>query len=492
MSALVRIDAPHVARSPLLLGGLVLGLAICALALFSTPTRLPLADELLSTYGALALGCGALLAGAWLGLRDRASGAAECLAATPTPVWRRERARMAAAVLAAAGVFALAFALGVGAAALAGNRGVPSLRLALDGMLSVGLSAGVGLLVGRTTHSRVASLFAAVAWFLTVAATSLNFPDARGPTRLAPVVFSEERSAVLGFLPDPYWGHLAYLAGLLLLVGVAVVALVARREDAGVPRLPVTAAGLVAVAVVAVSATWLWSLPEALDAQGPAPADWTAKVLDHSRFVPGPEPYAYPADGLATACAQGTDVEVCVYPAYGEALARQVVAEIQPVVGLLTGLPGVPERIRMVPSSTAPCQAAELQLPEWQVRFGYSGLGAFALLECALSSEGTPSDTGLSAAGMAVRDWAIALEDPSYRAMLRDHDDQVVVVGDDADDPRAEAAAAEFEARFQAGRQATLAMLALPPAQVRAGLEPLWQRLRAGEVELDELPGATP
>jgi len=488
VNGLIRIDARHLARSPLLLGGLVLGLLICGLALFSTPTRLPLADELLYTYGGLALGCGALLAGTWLGLRDEASGAAECLAATPTPAWRRERARLAAAVLAAAGVFALVFVLGLAAAGLAGVRGVPSGRLALDGMLAVGLSAGVGLLVGRVTHSRVVSLFAAVAWFLMVAATSLAAPDARGLARLVPVVFFEERSAVLGFLPDPFWAHLAYLAGLLVVLAVAVVLVAGRREE---PRLtpPALAVGLAAAAAVAVSGAWLWSLPDALAVRGPTPADWTELALDHSRHVPQPE-YAYPADGLATACARGPDLEVCVYPAYGEALASQLVADTQPVAALLAGLPGVPERMRTVPSSTAPCQGAEVQLPEFLAREGFSGLGSYSLLDCALRAEGVPSDAGLSAAQMAVSDWATATVDPSYRAMLQDRDEIVAVGGGDASDPEAAAAVAEAETRFQATADAALAMLAMPPAQVRAELEPLWERLRAGEVGLDELPGA--
>jgi len=190
-------------------------------------------DELLYAYGGWWLGCGALLAGAWLGLRDRASGTVECLAATPTPAWRRERARLAPAVLAAAAVFAL----GAGAVALAGCAGVPSARLALDGMLAAGLSGGVGLVVGLVTRSRVASLFAAAAWFLLITEIALLAIIPGGtlgsPAALAPLVFAEQRSVVLGFLPDPFWGNLAFLVGLLALPAVAVVALAGRREGRG-------------------------------------------------------------------------------------------------------------------------------------------------------------------------------------------------------------------------------------------------------------------
>jgi hypothetical protein len=40
--------------------------------------------------------------------------------------------------------------------------------------------------------------------------------------------------------------------------------------------------------------------------------------------------------------------------------------------------------------------------------------------------------------------------------------------------------------------EAALAMAALPPAQVRAGLAPVWERLRAGTLPAAELPGQRP
>jgi len=256
-----------------------------------------------------------------------------------------------------------------------------------------------------------------------------------------------------------------------------------------VTRLPLAAAGLAAAAAIAVSGTWLWSLPDALDVRGPTPADWTAVAfLDGSRPPPQTE-HAYPADGLATTCARGPDLEVCVYPAYGEAVAARVLADTRPAAALLAGLPGVPQRIRMVPSSTAPCQDAEVQLPESQVRWdsGFRVPGAYNLLDCGLQSGQPPPGALLSFSrpAAAVYDWALAMAGSSDRFILPDHDVQPAVVGGgDASDART-------EAELQAADDATLAMLALPPAQVRAELAPLWERLRAGEVDLDELPGAT-
>lgn len=479
MTALARIDARHLARSPLLLGGLVLGLLISGLTLFSTPTVLPFADELLYQYGGLLLGCGALLAGAWLGLRDDASGVSECLAATPTPAWRRERARLVAAVLGTAGVFAVVFAVGVAVATAMGGRGVPSARLLLDGMLVVGLSAGMGLTVGRITGSRAASLFAAVVWFLLAPGSNFAVADFRAVARLLPVVFFEQRSVVLGFLPDPFWVHPLYLAGLLTLLGVVVVAVARRGEEPRTLHPPLAATGVVALAVVAVSGAWLWTLPDALVTRGPDPAQWSpAELDDFFQLVPRAQPYAYPADDLATACAAGPDVEVCVYPAYGEALAREVVTDAQPMAALLAGLSGVPERVRMVPSSAAPCQGDEVQLPELEVRAGAVGLGSTNLLSCALGDWQVASPAG------AVWHWALATVDPGYRELLED--EARVTVAQEGEGAIDEAAAQEWEAQ----QDATQAMLRLPPEQVVAELAPLWQRLRAGELELAELPGA--
>jgi hypothetical protein len=44
----------------------------------------------------------------------------------------------------------------------------------------------------------------------------------------------------------------------------------------------------------------------------------------------------------------------------------------------------------------------------------------------------------------------------------------------------------------QASADAALAMAALPNAQVRAELAPVWERLRAGTLPAAELPGQRP
>jgi hypothetical protein len=78
--ALARIEARHLARSPLLWLGVTVGAVLVALEM---SWYLPaLAGDELIFYrgGGLLISGGALLAGAWLGLRDRVTGAAELVA----------------------------------------------------------------------------------------------------------------------------------------------------------------------------------------------------------------------------------------------------------------------------------------------------------------------------------------------------------------------------------------------------------------------------
>jgi hypothetical protein len=68
--ALFRIEARHLARSPLLWLGLALAAAFAALELLTVWPALA-GDDLLAYRAGFVVGGGALLAGAWLGLRDR-------------------------------------------------------------------------------------------------------------------------------------------------------------------------------------------------------------------------------------------------------------------------------------------------------------------------------------------------------------------------------------------------------------------------------------
>jgi hypothetical protein len=149
MKAVARIEARHLVRSPLLWLGVALAAALTALEMSWFLPALAGDDLLAYTAGGLPLGAGALLAGAWLGLRDRVSGAADLVAVTPTAPWRLWRARLVGVAAAAVGMFAVGFAVALAVSAARGGRGTPDLRLLADGALALVLGGWVGVTVGR-------------------------------------------------------------------------------------------------------------------------------------------------------------------------------------------------------------------------------------------------------------------------------------------------------------------------------------------------------
>src|SRR4029453_11573982 len=123
--------------------------------------------------------------------------------------------------------------------------------------------------------------------------------------------------------------------------------------------------------------------------------------------------WSFPDDDLARACAGDASVSGCVYPAYGQRLARDMQAAIAPVARLFTGLPGSPTLVRMVPVGMGSCRNAEAQVPEaWvrapagrgdqQTRSFYRGV----YLDCALGLHPGGSEH-LTQAGEAVALWAL-------------------------------------------------------------------------------------
>lgn len=199
---------------------------------------------------------------------------------------------------------------------------------------------------------------------------------------------------------------------------------------------------------------------------------------------------AYPDDGHARSCAGDATLSVCVYPAYGQRLARHALQAMQPVAGLFAGLPDVPTRVRMVPmanvdSDMGSCQGSEVQLAEMlgrytppndpTSRFGYVDL----YLRCALGQQALAYDEPVGARE-AVRLWALLASGMLSRQEA--HLDALVargiVPGHEGGEHPATAAIA-----------AALAVAELPADQVRRELAPVWERLRSGRLPVSELPG---
>jgi hypothetical protein len=484
VTALFRIEARHLARSPLLWLAFALAAALAALEMSWFLPALAGDDLLAYTSGGLLLSGGAVLAGAWLGLRDRVTGAADLVAVTPTAPWRLQRARLGSVAAAAAGLFAVGFAAALAVSAIRGGRGTPDLRLLADGALAVVLGGWVGLVVGRLTGSRMVAVLAAPAWvvlcFLVVAGPSLRGLSV-SVQHLAPVLNPQDHSAAYGLLPDPLWPHLGYLLGLVGLVGALLLALASRASSQRVPLRPLLVVAVAGLVLVGTGGTRLLALPDDLLVLGPDRTSWQPV---HGESNPQAEAlfadpgWSFPADDQARACAGDASVSVCVYPAYGQRLARDMHAAIAPVAGLLRGLPGVPTLVRMVPVGMGSCRNAEAQVPEaWvrepagrsdqQTRSFYRGV----YLDCALGQH--PGGSGhLAEAGGAVELWALLAG-----GLLT---------------PQELARDAETGHGSTAVSAAALAMAGLPTEQVRAELAPSWTRLRAGTLPLAELPGQRP
>jgi hypothetical protein len=476
MTAITRVEARHLVRSPLLWVGLVL-------AVYGGGWGLAVDDmDVVAYQNGFLVSAGAVWAGAWLGLRDRATGAADLMAVTPTAPWRLWRARLAALAPVTAAVFALFFGAVLAVSAARGARGTPDPRLLADGVLAVVLSGLVGVAVGRLVGSRLVAVLAGAVWYLLcmVAAD----PGMRPAHRLAPALLQETRaSVVLGFLPDPFWPHLAYLSGLVLLALVALLGLAARGSGQRPPLAPMLAAVAIGLVLVGSGGARLVPLPEALVPLGPDRADWkTAAEAD--RILADPS-YVYPDDGRATSCAGDGALTACVYPLYGTETARHLQEAMRPLAGLLAGLPGAPTRVRMVPVAGAVfCGKDEVQVGEERLQWTRSQpsrMVAAPYLTCAL---GYPDDSGppdgstfqASDARDAVRLWALLASGTVTRQELQDGGEQDLAPGPVIEPSPAATAAA-------------LVMVELPADQVRAELAPRWDRLRAGTLPLSELPG---
>ena len=483
MTALFRIEARHFARSPLLWLGFTLAAALAALEMSWFLPALAGDDLLAYVIGGLLLSGGAVLAGAWLALRDRVTGAADLVAVTPTAPWRLQRARLAVVAVVAAGVFSVGFAAALALSAARGGRGTPDLRLLADGALAVVLGGWIGVAVGRLTGSRMVAVLAAPVWVV-VCFLFMAGPSLRGISvsvqHLSPVLNPQDHSAAYGLLPDPLWPHLAYLLGLTVLVGALLLALASRGSSQRIPMRPLLVLAAVALVLSGTAGARLLALPDDLLVLGPDRASWRPVYGEpdpqaEALFTdPG---WSFPADDQARACAGDATLSVCVYPAYGQRLARDMHKAIAPVARLFAGLPGAPTLVRMVPVGMGSCRNAEAQVPEaWvrepagrsdqQTRSFYLGF----YLDCALGRH--PADEHPAEDARAAVDfWALLAS-----GMLS----------------RQEAHREGGEHPAVAAIPAALAMAELPAARVRAELAPNWSRLRAGTLPIAELPGQRP
>jgi hypothetical protein len=356
--------------------------------------------------------------------------------------------------------------------------------------------------VGRLSGSRMVSVLAAPVWLVLgffVITGGLGVPGrSLSVQNLAPVLNPQGHSAAYGLLPDPLWPHLGYLLGLTLLVGALLLVLVSRGSGQRMPLRPLLVVAVAGLVLAATGATRLLTLPDVLLVLGPDRATWKPVQSDvYSPEAVSVDPdWSFPADDHARACAGDATLTACVYPAYGRRLAQEVRDAVQPVAELFAGLPGVPTRVRMVPTQDfvqSSCRGTEVQIGEPDARavsrddrdgrFLYMG----GYLRCALGEYnwgvGVDGLQPPSEALDAVKVWALLASgtvtgDELRRSWAQEGHPNPIPITLPTFSPEVVAAAE--------------AMAALPADRVRTELAPVWERLRAGRVSLAELPGQQP
>ena len=260
--------------------------------------------------GWLVLAGFAMLAGTLLGRRDRRSGAEELLAVTPISGAGIRAARLAALALASSIALALVFGAVLVAEAVSGARGSTDWLILLDGCLGTTLASWIGYGVGSSLPAAF-SLFVPIVYvggsfYLSVwQGTSTLGSSIEWLLQTPP---APTWSADLGFLPNIFPEHIAYLGALLLLTGGVMIALPLRRGTGQ----PERHRGVLAAAILGLAmAVWLGAVlqakPDSYAMASPNPATWAPEyntVPDNIGFdcILVPDSPSASSQGAATTC----------------------------------------------------------------------------------------------------------------------------------------------------------------------------------------------
>ena len=176
-------------------------------------------------------------------------------------------------------------------------------------------------------------------------------------------------SADLGFLPNIFPEHIAYLGALLLLTGGVMIALPLRRGTGQ----PERHRGVLAAAILGLAmAVWLGAVlqakPDSYAMASPNPATWAPEyntVPDNIGFdcILVPDSPSASSQGAATtcdvsawldahgpvSCATDSSLRVCVYRDYRPVAARRLLTDLRQQASVLARLFGRPVTVGMVP-----------------------------------------------------------------------------------------------------------------------------------------------
>lgn len=321
---LARVEASLLARSVLVLAGLLAGALVIWLLIRPTEPLWWRADWVIGG-GQLVLGLAVLVAAQLAAGRARRDAMADLYASFPATAGTRTLAHLAGLAGAAPASLLL-----LGAAAvvvqLRGAIGAPSMTVLAGGLLLVIAAGAAGIALGTRFPHPLAGVLGALALFSTSASTRLG---SGGGIWLLPWEMLHDQ---LGQLPGPLAGypptgaHAVELAGIAATAGIAALAVTVSGVRA---RGGLAVAGILAVAVVCLAGV--------LQLRPIPTADLNHLVTET----------ADPAS--VERCTTANQVRYCLYPGFGRDLPS-LEAPVNAVLAHLPARPAQPLTVRQVVS----------------------------------------------------------------------------------------------------------------------------------------------
>jgi hypothetical protein len=393
--ALARVEAFLLARSLLVLGGLLAGGAVVFLIIIRSAEPLWWNAGWMAGFGQLVLGMAVLVAAQLAAGRARRNAMADLYASFPATAATRTLAHLGG-LAGAAPESLLLIGASVALVETLGPIGAPDILVLAGGVLLVLAAGAAGIAIGSRFPHPLAGVLGALALLLSSGTSRLVSGAA---IWLAP--WQEEQDQ-LGNLPGPLPGyppagaHALELAGLAVLAGIVALALTVSRARA---RTWLAAAGAVAVTVICFSGV--------LQLRPIPTADLNHLVGE----------VADPAS--VQRCTTVGQVRYCLYPGFGS-LLPSLEAPVSAVLTRLPAPPAPPLTIRQVaglslPDPTLTHGHPEQEVVQWiaQVRQAPGNVGAAPASEIYLPVGSLPAaggqladahfDLALTAAWWAVR-----------------------------------------------------------------------------------------
>lgn len=391
--ALARVEASLLARSPLMVAGLLGGgYAIWFFFNWVEPLWWNAAWEI--GYGQLVLGMAVLVTAQLAAGRARRNSMTDLYASFPATARTRTLAHLAG-LIGAVPASLLLIGAGVAVVQVRGAFGAPSIAVLAAGLLLVIAAGAVGVAIGTRFPHPLAGVLGALALLLSSATTHVA---SGAGIWLVPW---QVRLDQLGWLPGPLPGyppgsaHALELAGLAVLAGIVALAMTVGRV---LVRGGLAAAGIVALAVICLAGV--------LQLRPIPTADLNHVVAEA----------ANPAS--VERCTTANQVRYCLYPGFG----RQLPSLEAPVTAVLARVSARPDEqltIRQVLSLTFDSTLAHghpnRQVSQWAAQMQRepgNGNGAPAL-SIYLPVGSWPATGGLADAhfelALAAADWALRI-----------------------------------------------------------------------------------